>query len=98
MSGGTTVQTAKSEPWEQQIPYLTKGFAGAEELLKGGLPQYYQGQTIAGFDPAQTAAQQATLGYAMGPRAARMQQGAEGALASTLARGGQAAGYGASLA
>jgi hypothetical protein len=84
MSGGTTVQTAKSEPWEQQIPYLTKGFAGAEELLKGGLPQYYQGQTMAGFDPAQTAAQQATLGYAMGPRTAGMQMGAEGALGRSL--------------
>jgi len=98
MGGGTTVQTAKSEPWEQQIPYLTKGFAGADELLKGGLPAYYPGQTLAGFDPAQTAAQQATLGYAMGPRAAGMQQGAEGAFANTLGRGGQAAAYGAGLA
>jgi len=84
MSGGTTVQTATSEPWAEQKPYLMKGMAGAEELLKGGLPQYYQGQTLAGFDPAQTAAQQATLGYAMGPRTAGMQMGAEGALQRSL--------------
>jgi hypothetical protein len=98
MSGGTTVQTSTTDPWKGQQKYLKKGFAGAEELLKGGLPAYYQGKTLAGFDPAQTAAQQATLGYTMGPRAAAMQQGAEGALASTLARGGQAATYGAGLA
>ena len=84
MSGGTTVQTATSKPWEGQEDYLRKGFAGAENLLQGGLPAYYQGQTLAGFDPAQTAAQQATLGYAMGPRAAGMQQGAEGALGRSL--------------
>ena len=96
--GGTTVQTASSSPWGGyvgdpdykgtknwgQAPHLIKGFEGAEELLKGGLPEYYQGPTMAGFDPAQTAAQQATLGYAMGPRTARMQQGAEGALNRSL--------------
>ena len=98
MSGGTTVQTASSSPWGGyvgdpdykgdkswgQAPHLIKGFTGAEELLKGGLPDYYQGATLAGFDPAQTAAQQATMGYAMGPRTARMQQGAEGALGRSL--------------
>ena len=83
--GGTTVQTATSEPWAQQIPYLTKGMAGADELLAQGLPEYYQGKTLAGFDPAQTAAQNATLGYWMGPRAARMQGGAEGSLGRSLA-------------
>ena len=112
MSGGTTVQTSSSGPWGGYVgdpdfkgdkswgqqPYLMKGMEGAEDLLKGGLPAYYEGKTLAGFDPAQTAAQQATLGYTMGPRAAGMQRGAEGALASTLARGGQAATYGAGLA
>ncbi len=105
MGGGTTVQTATSEPWAEQKPYLIKGMTGADELLKGGLPQYYQGPTMAGFDPAQTAAQQATLGYAMGPRAARQQMGAENQLANTyglanqLGRAGMQAGaYGAGLA
>ena len=81
MGGGPTTRT---EPWEAQKPYLVKGFAGAEELLKAESPEYYQGATLAGFDPAQTAAQQAMLGYAMGPRTAGMQQGAEGALGRSL--------------
>ena len=84
MGGGTRTTTQSSEPWDIQIPYLKKGFAGAEELLKAGAPAYYQGSTVAGFDPAQQAAQKATLGYAMGPRAAAQQYGAESALARSL--------------
>ena len=81
MGGGPTTRT---EPWDAQKPYLVKGFTGAEELLKAESPEYYQGATLAGFDPAQTASQQAMLGYAMGPRTAGMQQGAEGALGRSL--------------
>lgn len=84
MGGGTRVTTQSSEPWEIQIPYLQKGFAGAEELLKAGAPAYYQGSTVAGFDPAQQAAQKATLGYAMGPRAALQQRAAEQSLIQGL--------------
>jgi len=112
MSGGTTVQTSTTDPWKGQEKYLKKGFKGAEELLKGGLPEYYQGNTLAGFDPAQTASQNAILGYAMGPRAAAMQQGAEsqlgrtyrtsrdiGGLGKTIGQQGLAAGqYGRGLA
>ena len=83
--GGTTVQTASSEPWKDQIPFLKKGMTGADELLAKGLPAFYQGPTRAGFDPAQTAAQNATMGYWMGPRAARMQGGAESSLGRSLA-------------
>lgn len=83
--GGTTVQTATSEPWKQQIPYLLKGMKGADELLAQGLPAYYQGKTLADFDPAETAAQKAIMGYWMGPRAARMQGGAESSLGRSLA-------------
>jgi len=78
MGGGSSTQ--KSEPWDIQVPYLKKGFAGADQLLQSQLPNYYQGASVAGFDPAQQIAQQATLGYGMGPRAASMQYGAEGAL------------------
>lgn len=84
MGGGTRVTTQSSEPWEIQIPYLQKGFAGAEELLKAGAPAYYQGSTVAGFDPAQQAAQKATLGYAMGPRAGLQQRAAEQSLIQGL--------------
>lgn len=81
--GGTNVTTSTTEPWEQQIPYLTAGFEAAKKLFNQGVPEYYPGETLAGFDPAQTAAQQATLAYAMGPRAAAQQAGAERQLLDT---------------
>ena len=53
MSGGTTVKTSTTEPWAEQKPYLQKGMAQADTLLKAGLPDYYSGQTLAGFTPGQ---------------------------------------------
>ena len=82
--GGTQVSTSETGPWPEQIPYLTSGFEEAKGLYNQGAPGYYPNETLAGFDPAQTAAQQATLGYAMGPRAASMQAGGEGALMRSL--------------
>ena len=76
MAGGSVTKTA---PWEAQQPYLTRGFDRAEQLYKAnplGMP-YYEGSTLAGFDPAQTAAQQATLSYATGKRPAALQSAAE---------------------
>ena len=73
MQGATT----RTEPWAEQIPYLTAGFEEAGRLYGKGVPDYYPGATLAGFDPSQTAAQQATLGYAMGPRPAALQAAAE---------------------
>jgi hypothetical protein len=86
MGGGPSVITTQSttEPWEEQKPYLTGGFKEAKRLYNKGVPEYYPGETLAGFDPMQKAAQQATLGYAMGPRAAGMQAGGEGALMRSL--------------
>jgi len=83
MGGGTQVSTSTTEPWEQQIPYLTAGFKAAKDLFNKGVPEYYPGETLAGFDPAQTAAHKATLGYAMGPRPAAQQAGAERQLLDT---------------
>jgi hypothetical protein len=74
MAGGATTRSA---PWDEQKPYLEAGFKEAGRLYEQGVPDYYPGSTVAGFDPAQTAAQQATLGYAMGPRPAAMQAAAE---------------------
>ena len=88
--GGTQTSISLTEPWDEQKPYLTGGFKEAQRLYNKGAPDYYPGETLAGFDPMEKAAQQATLGYAMGPRAAGMQAGAEGSLMGTL-RGGQAA-------
>ena len=88
--GGTQTSISLTEPWDEQKPYLTGGFKEAQRLYNRGAPDYYPGETLAGFDPMEKAAQQATIGYAMGPRAAGMQAGAEGSLMGTL-RGGQAA-------
>ena len=76
MAGGTTA-TTRTEPWAEQKPYLQAGFKEAGRLYGQGVPEYYPGATLAGFDPSQTAAQQAMLGYAMGPRPAALQAGAE---------------------
>mgnify|MGYP003330459230 CR=1 FL=1 len=53
MSGGTKVQTTTSKPWDEQIPYLTEGFDQAKQIYNQGIPDYYPGETIAGFSPAQ---------------------------------------------
>ena len=49
--GGTQVSTSTTEPWEEQIPYLTSGFKEAQRLYNRGAPEYYPGETLAGFDP-----------------------------------------------
>jgi hypothetical protein len=51
-----------------QLPGLTKAFEAASKLYAGGqyAPSYFPSRTYAGFDPAQQAAQTATLGYAGG--------------------------------
>jgi len=85
--GGTTVSTTEVEPWEAQREYLEKGFADARSLYGAGAPRYYSAPTVASFDPSETAAQRATLGYATGPRAAAQQAAAENALIGSL--GGQ---------
>ena len=55
MAGGSKVTT--TEPWEKQQEYLTKGFERAEGLYGQGMPAYYPGPTLAGFDPEQRRAQ-----------------------------------------
>jgi len=85
MGGGTKITTSETGPWAEQKPYLMAAFDAAKNLYNKGSPAYYPAETLAGFDPAQTAAQQAMLGYAMGPRSAMQQAGAEGALMRSLA-------------
>ena len=82
--GGTQVSTSTTEPWEEQKGYLTGGFASAEDLYNRGAPQYYPGETLAGFDPAQKFAQERTLQYAGGPRADLQQRAAETSLVQGL--------------
>ena len=49
MSGGSKVQTTRTEPWTEQKPYLETGFKRAEDLYTTGKmdPTYYSGPTVA---------------------------------------------------
>jgi len=96
MSGGSKVQTTRTEPWEQQKPYLERGFEFTEDLYRSGAlnPAYYGGQTVAGFTPAQKAAQEATLRYATDPQTEAFMGAAQGGLGSALGYGAGAMGYG----
>lgn len=82
MAGGTKVTT--TDPWKEQQEYLKTGFKRAEDLYGRGMPKYYTGETLAGFDPEQRRAQASILNYARGPRVGAMQGGAERALLSKL--------------
>ena len=100
MSGGTKVQTTRTEPWTEQKPYLTSGFKRAEDLYSTGkmTPSYFGPSTVAGFDPAQSAAQAAQYTYATGPRPGNLMAGAEGTVLDTMGAARGAMGYGGSLA
>ena len=84
MSGGSTTRT---EPWDEQKPYLVSGFTEADRLAKQGAPEFYPGQTLAGFSPAQQMAQTGTMNYLTGPRPAAQQAAAEKALIGGLSGG-----------
>jgi len=79
--GGNVTRT---EPWEEQKPYLTKGFEKAGELFEGGMPSYYSGDTVADFSGAGTAAQSGIQNYVTGPRALSQQTAAESSLKNML--------------
>ena len=68
MSGGITTGLTEDGPWEAQADPLKKGFARAEGLYQAGPAPYYPKKTLAGFDPAQKAAQAEILGYVGGKR------------------------------
>lgn len=82
--GQTVVRTETQEPWEQQRPYLIDTFKQAQDLYRSDTPKQYQGDTLAGFDPSQTAAHKGIIDYVGGPRTTAMQKGAEDALVNTM--------------
>ena len=84
MSGGSRVTTQTTEPWDAQKDYLKAGFKQAADIYGRGAPDYYPGDTLAGFTPAQAAAQKGIAGYVTGPSAAGQQAMAEGALTRGL--------------
>ena len=79
--GGSTTRT---EPWDEQKPYLTKGFEEAEALRAGGYPSFYGGDMVADFTPAGTAAQTGIQDYVTGGRALSQQTVAEDSLKRML--------------
>jgi len=100
MSGGSKVQTTRTEPWEQQKPYLERGFEYTKDLYRSGAlnPAYYGGQTVAGFTPAQEAAQDATIRYAADPQTEAFMGAAQAGLGGALGYGADAMGYGTAAA
>jgi hypothetical protein len=100
MSGGSKVQTTRTEPWEQQKPFLERGFEYTKDLYGSGAlnPAYYGGQTVAGFTQAQKDAQQATLDYAGSPVTDKFMGAAQRGLGGALDYGAGAMGYGAGAA
>jgi hypothetical protein len=63
--GKSPTQTSTNEPWAGQKDALQFGFGEARKVYDSGAPQYFPGQTLAGIDPAQTAALDATEQRAM---------------------------------
>ena len=82
MAGGSVTRT---EPWEEQKPYLERGFQAAQQLNfdpvtgRPVAPAYYGGPTLAGPDPTTQVAQRAQIGYGLGPRPQALQGAAEAA-------------------
>ena len=66
MQGSTTVtdSTNTSRPWQQE--YYKRMLAQAENLYNQGMPQQYQGPTVAGFTPAQMESMNLTSNYVTG--------------------------------
>ena len=64
MSNGDRVSTAKTDPWDVAIPHISGGFDEATRLYNEHTPQYYSGQTQAGFSPDQLTAQQGIRDFA----------------------------------
>ena len=96
MSGGSKVQTTRTEPWEQQKPYLETGFKRAEDLYSAGklTPGYYGGPTLAGFSDAETQGQESALTYLTAPRTSQMMASSEGTALDTMGYSRGAMDYG----
>ena len=63
-SSGTQVTTQRTEPWDQQRPYLLTGFERASGLLNGQTPQYYPQSTVTPFTNLQERAMRETVNRA----------------------------------
>lgn len=53
----TTTQTTTSKPFPEQLPFVRRVFSEAQDLFNQGPQQFFPGETVAGFDPITTEAQ-----------------------------------------
>jgi len=65
MSKGADTETINADPWDVAVPYMEGGFKEAQNLYNDYTPQYYSGQTQAGFSPDQLTAQQGIRDFAV---------------------------------
>ncbi len=83
--GGTSTQTVeKADPWEGQQPFLKDVFQKAQDRFNEAGPNFFQGSTVAGFNPLETSYQNQVVDYAQGGRPQAMQTGAENAINNEL--------------
>jgi len=82
MSKGDNQSSVNADPWDVAVPYMESGFKEAANLYNNNTPQYYSGQTQAGFSPDQQTAQQGIRDFAtqgapsiMNPAMSAYQQG-----------------------
>ena len=82
MSKSPDTETQDRDPWDVAIPYMKGGFEESAKLYNEHTPQYYGGQTQAGFSPDQLTAQQGIRDFAvqgapsiMNPALSAYQQG-----------------------
>jgi len=82
MSKSPDTETVNADPWDVASPYMEGGFKEAQKMYNEYTPQYYSGQTQAGFSPDQLTAQQGIRDFAtqgapsiMNPALSAYQQG-----------------------
>ena len=82
MSKSADTETLNQDPWDVAIPYMEGGFKESAKLYNQHTPQWYSGQTQAGFSPDQLTAQQGIRDFAvqgapsiMNPAISAYQQG-----------------------
>ena len=63
-SSSSNQSTNTNTPFQQ--PYFAEALGQAKNLYNQGLPQYYQGQTVAGFTPAQMESMNRSANYVTG--------------------------------
>jgi len=82
MSKSADTSSVNADPWDVAVPYMEGGFAEAKDLYNNYNPEYYSGQTQAGFTPDQVNSQQGVRDFAiqgapsiMNPAMSAYQQG-----------------------